>query len=373
MAEKQEQQEAQTEVVEVAPSVLRMQLPIQMPGLGHVNMYCLLDQDGAAVVDPGLPGDASWDAIADRLRQADLRVSDVHTVIVTHSHPDHFGGAGRFHAETGCKVIAHERFSVFGRSASTPHLEVSVEHLQAPPPGTPRPGPRALELQQEDPQQIEPPWMREPALRRRPWGGDDPGPSPEQRERWEKMRASRQSFAPRVTHSVRHGSAIRLAGREFVVWHTPGHTADHVCLHDRDNGVFLSGDHVLPSITPHISGLGEIADPLQAFYDSLDRVAELEGVQRCLPAHGHPFTGLAERAAAIKRHHRERLQKLKSISKQLGPATVKEISEQLFQPRSWGGMAESETYAHLEHLRMRREAEAHEREDGFLVYVTDGP
>jgi glyoxylase-like metal-dependent hydrolase (beta-lactamase superfamily II) len=365
MAVKQEQEDAQTEVTEVAPGVLRMQLPIQMPGLGHVNMYCLLDEQGAAVVDPGLPGEQSWDAVVERLRQAELEVRHVHTVVVTHSHPDHFGGAGRFHAETGCKVIAHQSFSVFGRAPVRPHLEVSVEHLLEP-----QPVPEGTEVIETDP-----PWLREPGQRQRtPWGGEPPAPSPEQRARFEKMRASGPGmFVPQLTHTVQHDSTIRLAGRPWRVWHTPGHTADHVCLHDPEHGIFLAGDHVLPSITPHISGLGEIEDPLQAFYDSLDHVSEISGVGRCLPAHGHPFANLAERAGAIKRHHAERLEKLKAISKRLGPATVREFSEQLFHPRSWGNMAESETYAHLEHLRLRREAECHRREDGFLVYVTDAP
>ena len=92
---RQEQEPAREEVTEVAPDVLRMQLPIRMPGLGHVNMYALIDRDGAAVVDPGLPGAATWRTIQQRLGQADLRVRDVHTVVVTHSHPDHFGGAAR--------------------------------------------------------------------------------------------------------------------------------------------------------------------------------------------------------------------------------------------------------------------------------------
>ena len=35
-----------------------MQLPIWMPGLGHVNMYGLVDDRGLAVVDPGPPGPA---------------------------------------------------------------------------------------------------------------------------------------------------------------------------------------------------------------------------------------------------------------------------------------------------------------------------
>ena len=50
---RQEQEPASEEVTEVAPGVLRMQLPIWMPGLGHVNMYGLVDDRGLTVVDPG--------------------------------------------------------------------------------------------------------------------------------------------------------------------------------------------------------------------------------------------------------------------------------------------------------------------------------
>ena len=34
-----------------------------------------------------------------------------------------------------------------------------------------------------------------------------------------------------------------------------------------------------------------------------------------------------------------------------GRATVETVTQQVFHPRAWGHMAESETYAHLEHLR----------------------
>ena len=43
--------------------------------------------------------------------------------------------------------------------------------------------------------------------------------------------------------------------------HTPGHTADHLCLFDPAEGVLLSGDHVLPTITPHINGIGTLRIP----------------------------------------------------------------------------------------------------------------
>ena len=57
---RQEQEDANPEVTEVAPDVLRMQLPISMPGLGHVNCYALIDEDGATLVDPGLPSASSF-------------------------------------------------------------------------------------------------------------------------------------------------------------------------------------------------------------------------------------------------------------------------------------------------------------------------
>jgi glyoxylase-like metal-dependent hydrolase (beta-lactamase superfamily II) len=92
---KQEQEEASTDITEVAPGVLRLQLPIRLPGLGHVNCYALEDDRGVALVDPGLPGPASWAALEERLAAASIPLARVHSVIVTHSHPDHFGGASR--------------------------------------------------------------------------------------------------------------------------------------------------------------------------------------------------------------------------------------------------------------------------------------
>jgi glyoxylase-like metal-dependent hydrolase (beta-lactamase superfamily II) len=86
---KSEQMPATDEIVEVAPGILRTQLPIDFTGLGHVNMYVLEDERGVAVVDPGLPTRESWDAITARLKAIGVPMKRVHSVIVTHSHPDH--------------------------------------------------------------------------------------------------------------------------------------------------------------------------------------------------------------------------------------------------------------------------------------------
>src|SRR4051812_25979843 len=45
---REEAQSASPEVTELAPGILRSQLPVFLPGLGHVNCYFLQDDRGVA-------------------------------------------------------------------------------------------------------------------------------------------------------------------------------------------------------------------------------------------------------------------------------------------------------------------------------------
>lgn len=364
---KQEQEKARREISEVADNVLRMELPIRLPGLGHVNCYALVDDEGCALVDPGLPGPGSFAALEDRLKQAGLKVKDVHTVLVTHSHPDHFGGAVRLAKESGAKVVAHDAF-FFGVPSPEDEAEVSVEDQEAAADAE-----DAEEQARADGRPIPtppPPQLRKYRGSRTPWGGRRLGPTRFARWMYIAMRKFRGlNFVPDITDPVTNLQVLRLAKREFFVVHTPGHTEDHICLHSPEEEVFLAGDHVLPTITPHIGGIARSLDPLRTFYESLDLVAAIPHVNKVLPAHGHPFGDLAHRCRAIQEHHDERLDKVKAIARELGgPATVQAFSEKLFRERSWGPMAESETYAHLEHLRHAGDAAVHRDRDGMLVY-----
>jgi glyoxylase-like metal-dependent hydrolase (beta-lactamase superfamily II) len=325
-----------------------------MPGLGHVNMYALLDERGCAVVDPGVPGPDNWRALKDRLKQAGLEPRHVHTVVVTHSHPDHFGGATKIARESGAQIVAHDAFRFGVLESNEEDADVSVEDLSA-------------QGQNDDAhRQLVQGWSHGTT----PWGGRRPRPPWLMRLKWRAFHAIGRSFIPAISKPVKAGDVLRLAKREFFVTHTPGHTEDHICLHDPETGTFLSGDHVLPSITPHISGLTLSKDPLDTFFDSLDRVAAIPNVSLALPAHGHPFTGLAERCEAIKQHHYDRLDTVKRIGRELGPSNVHAYMQRLFKERSWGEMAESETYAHLEHLWHRGQAARTRDRDGFLIYET---
>ena len=87
-----------------------------------------------------------------------------------------------------------------------------------------------------------------------------------------------------------------------------------------------------------------------------------------LPAPASRFHDLAGRAEEIKRHHdHERLDRLLEICDAVGWANVIRLSHELFAPRSWGSMAEAETFAHLE--RLRATGAVRRREDaGILLY-----
>jgi glyoxylase-like metal-dependent hydrolase (beta-lactamase superfamily II) len=318
-------------VTEVAPGILRMQLPISMPGLGHVNCYALEDERGLAVVDPGMPGPATWRALADRLRQIGAAPRNVHTVIVTHSHPDHFGGADKLRSESGAEVVTHRSF----RTWFDPDEEGDPDALEP----------------DDDIVRDRPP--KGPVGSKLPWRDAEFVPGGRQRYRNPLVRrlVRRWMRSPKPSRRLDDAEVIRLAGRDWVAIHTPGHTLDHLCLLDPAEGLLLAGDHVLPTITPHVSGMGAGPDPLANFLASLAKVRELDGVRLALPAHGHPFDDLPGRVDAIRRHHRERLDAIQQATAAAGRATVEAVTRQVFHPRAWGQMAESETYAHLEHLR----------------------
>lgn len=352
---KSEQLDASPEIVEVAPSILRMQLQIEFTGLGHVNTYALEDKNGFAIVDPGLPGEASYKLLLERLAAAEIPIHRVHTVIVTHSHPDHFGGAGLLAEQSGAQVMASSFFRTWWDPNDTD------DELEEAPPGA-----RVIDDIDDGVQRIN--GLPTPFGRPTPWGGRTEQLPAERLAEIERNAsdAARWFRVPKVTYRVADADRVRLAGREWVGLFTPGHTNDHLCLFDQEEGVLLSGDHVLPTITPHISGMIH-DDPLSLYVESLDRVAALPDLKIVLPAHGQTFTDLPKRVDEIKEHHEGRLERLHEISDEAGWASVQQLSRTLFAERNWGSMAESETYAHLEHMRLAGQAERREQ-GGSLEY-----
>lgn len=325
MPKKQEQLPAEAGITEVGPAVLRVQLPIRFTGLGHVNMYVLEDEHGAAVIDPGLPTRSSWNAAKRGLAEAGIPLRRIHRVYVTHSHPDHFGGVAKLVRKTGAEMVAHEHYRAWWQRHA--HSDLAFELSET-------------EIDEE----------------RRAWTGihpwDDPDDVGSLRTRLKALGPKSLVLGavrtPEPTTTVTDGQIVRLAGREWQAVHTPGHTGDHLCLFDLENGLVITGDHVLPSITPHVSGVGAGLDPLGNYLASLRKVVELPGLARALPAHGGAFDDVPGRIGEIEAHHEKRIAQIVALGEH--PVTAREYARQLYPERLWGFLAESETYAHLAHL-----------------------
>jgi glyoxylase-like metal-dependent hydrolase (beta-lactamase superfamily II) len=121
----------------------------------------------------------------------------------------------------------------------------------------------------------------------------------------------------------------------------------------------LSGDHVLPRITPNIPMHPQAgADPLGDFLRSLERVGSFDA-DEVLPAHEHRFVGLSERVGELIAHHEQRFAEvLAAIS--AGVTTAWGIAERMRWSRSWDRIdgfmrraAVGEAMAHLRALEIR--------------------
>ena len=120
----------------------------------------------------------------------------------------------------------------------------------------------------------------------------------------------------------------------------------------------LSGDHVLPRITPNIPFHPQAgANPLGDYLDSLDKL-EPYVVSEVLPAHEYRFDDLSGRLEELRQHHRDRFLEVVAVL-QDGPHTAWEIAAHMKWSRSWDEIAGfmrraavGETVSHLRVLEI---------------------
>jgi recombination protein RecT len=142
--------------------------------------------------------------------------------------------------------------------------------------------------------------------------------------------------------------------------HTPGHTANHLCLLLEEDALLFSGDHVLNGSTTVIPpGDGSMSD----YLDSLDKLLALIQAHRVgfiLPAHGHvlgnwpgePFDA-AQRVQALKQHRLAREAKIAQAMKALPQGDLDDWLPMAYDdvPDSIWPVARLSLQAHVERLR----------------------
>ena len=304
-------------------------LPFRSPS--WVNCYAIEAADGVALIDCGCDWEPGRAALSAGLAATGLAGAPIHTLIVSHLHPDHVGMANRVVAEYGARFVMHRRAArLVDRYNDSPgfisrNLDLAARH------GVPEHHVRTLA---------------------------DVGPRPD--------------FMPTIAAPdtvVDDGDRLELGGgRQLEVLHTPGHDPSHICLRDSLSGVIFSGDHVLPRISPVIMFDEEYDDVLGDYLTSLERLLTVP-IGLTYPAHGTIIERGAARVEQIVLHHERRLAQMSSRA-QTGAITAWTMMQAIFRPHLSPAdqrLALRETVAHLEHLRLMERLAAQDR-DGVIWY-----
>jgi glyoxylase-like metal-dependent hydrolase (beta-lactamase superfamily II) len=294
-------------------------VPIPHNPLRYTNTYLSLADDGVLVIDPGWFATETWDALLAGLAVAGAELSDVVGVVVTHMHADHHGLSARVKQETGAWIAMHPAERDALPSSMRETVESSFDHDWLKSSGVPADIAARLEF---TPEAMKP-----------------------------FMELAQPDILLADGDFVPHGDRTLRA-----VW-TPGHTPGHICLYDEAKDVLLTGDHVLPRISPAIGMTVGDDDPLSSYVSSLEKIGEYDSAE-VLPAHEYRFRGIARRTVALIQHHQERCDEISQVLRECGDSTTWEITERLTWSRGWENVrgimrrsALAETGAHLQYMR----------------------
>jgi glyoxylase-like metal-dependent hydrolase (beta-lactamase superfamily II) len=318
------QRKALPPVEQLRPDLWSVPVPMGGP-LRYVSVYAFaLAGGGLGLIDTGWESDEGWAALTEGLRSIGGGVEDVRGVLVTHLHFDHLGLANRVREASGAWIAMHPAdaglvSSMNQRNAAAAVAE-EVEFLISLGAG------------------------RDEAIA-------DVG-SAENFERFVRM-----AVPDRL---LEDGQLADLPGWSLRAVHTPGHTPGHLCFAEERTGLFFSGDHVLPRITPNISSSASGSpDPLKDYLGSLAAVRDADPAE-VLPAHEWRFRGLDSRADEIAAHHEHRLAELEAAVRTHPGSTPWELAAQLTWSRPWDSyerrmriFAVTETDAHVRLLASR--------------------
>lgn len=307
-------------VEQVRPDVWSIPVPFPGSPMRYTLSYLLVGDGGAVVIDPGWNSQTGWQHLTAGLGAAGVGLADITGIVVTHFHPDHLGMAGTLAKESGAWVALgeDETIPVMSPASATTKVAEDRSNLLA-------------------------------------WG------VPEARLEEFFFGTDAAKMFGELTDAdllLTHGQLIPVTGLNLEVVATPGHSKGHICLLDHTNELIFSGDHVLPRISPHISFEAHgLPNPLATYLDSLGTIA-LSGSYEVLPAHEYRFKGIAERAAELSDHHRERGDQILSVLQTDSHHTVWDVARRLHWSRGWESLqgmnlrfALAETASHLVFLR----------------------
>ena len=325
------------EAVDILPGLKWLRLPLPFM-LGHINVWLLQDGDGWAIVDTGIHSGVTrktWENVF----SVQLKNAPLTRVLVTHLHPDHAGCAGWL-----CDLFDVELYMSRDEYLLC-RILVSDTGLPAPKEG------------------------------RRFYKAA--GFAEENMTRYIEMFGSFGKMVaqlPAAYHRLHEDLPVHIGQHEWQVITGHGHSPEHACLYNPELNVLVSGDQILPTISPNVSvyPTEPTANPLQGWFESLHHMKTLlPDDVLVLPSHGKPFRGVKGRLDALIDEHQVGLQALRQLCRR--PQRAVDVFPALFKSEITDSnlmMATGEAIAHLNYLLYEGEVGFKTDETGVRWYQT---
>lgn len=325
----------------ILPGIYRIPVPLAGNPLKELNSYLICGKDRSLLVDTGFHTAECRKAVEEGLELLGVSLEQT-DILLTHLHADHAGNAPEL-VRAGRKVYMSQIDIAMLKRTWKSAGEQEVHLCQK----------RELLRRGVAPELVEAMLEATPSRKMAGAEGFD-------------------GFTP-----LTDGDTISAGDYTLRAILTPGHTPGHMCFELVGTGAMLLGDHVLFDITPNITTWCDVEDSLGDYLESLDLIDRYE-VTLPLPGHRRPgdFHG---RIAALKQHHKERLEECRSVIERLGKAQLYDIAGNMawrIRADSWETFpaaqrwfALGECLSHIEYLKKRGLIVEYE-ENGILWYTT---
>ena len=222
-------------------------MPLPNNSLRYVLVYVFETDQGPYLIDAGWNTDDAFGALSAGMKEVGSDIADVQGVMVTHIHPDHYGLAGRIREASGAWISLHPADAelIHDRYDEPDDL---LDRVAA-----------ALRRMGAPAEELEP--LQNAAM---------------------PVRQLVDAVVPDILFE--DGARPEVPCWDLTAIWTPGHSPGHLCFYEATQELMLSGDHVLPRITPNIPYHPQAgANPLGDYLSSLDKLEPYKVRGCCQP------------------------------------------------------------------------------------------